>query len=405
MEANFMDLVGNILYGQSGGPSPVINASAYGVIDEARKNNKIIKNIYCCHHGVEGILKDDLIDLSNTPREQLELLPHTPGAAFGSIRFKLSKPEEYQQILKVFKKHNIRYFFYNGGNDSMDTCNKISKFLQKEGYDCRVIGIPKTIDNDLPVTDHTPGYASVAKFIANMIAEAAYDALAYKKGRVIVFEIMGRNAGWLAAASKLACLTGFGPDLIYLPEKPFSMDKFRADVLKVYSRKHKCIVIASEGIKYADQHYVAERKALDSFGHKQMGGVASMLTENFTNMGIDTRAIEFSLLQRSATHLSSKVDVEEAIGVGRSAVIIALEGKTNYMVTINRLSSNPYKSSYNYCKLSEVANIEKVVPDYMINDEGNNVTQAYIDYALPLIEGENTSIYKNGLVQLAKIKL
>lgn len=400
-----MDLVGNILYGQSGGPSPVINASAYGVIDEARKNNKIIKNIYCCHHGVEGILKDDLIDLSNTPREQLELLPHTPGAAFGSIRFKLSKPEEYQQILKVFKKHNIRYFFYNGGNDSMDTCNKISKFLQKEGYDCRVIGIPKTIDNDLPVTDHTPGYASAAKFIANMIAEAAYDALAYKKGRVIVFEIMGRNAGWLAAASKLACLTGFGPDLIYLPEKPFSMDKFRADVLKVYSRKHKCIVIASEGIKYADQHYVAERKALDSFGHKQMGGVASMLTENFTNMGIDTRAIEFSLLQRSATHLSSKVDVEEAIGVGRSAVIIALEGKTNYMVTINRLSSNPYKSSYNYCKLSEVANIEKVVPDYMINDEGNNVTQAYIDYALPLIEGENTSIYKNGLVQLAKIKL
>lgn len=405
MEAYLMELVGNILYGQSGGPSPVINASAYGVIDEARKNNKIIKNIYCCHHGVEGILKDDLIDLSNTPREQLNLLPHTPGAAFGSIRFKLSKPEEYKQILKVFKKHNIRYFFYNGGNDSMDTCNKISKFLQKEGYNCKVIGIPKTIDNDLPMTDHTPGYASAAKFIANMIAEAAYDALAYKKGRVIVFEIMGRNAGWLAAASKLSCLTGFGPDLIYLPEKPFSMDKFRADVLKVYSRKHKCIVIASEGIKYADKHYVAERKALDSFGHKQMGGVASMLTENFTNMGIDTRAIEFSLLQRSATHLSSKVDVDEAIEVGRTAVRIALEGKTDFMVTINRVSTNPYKSSFGYCKLSEVANVEKVVPDYMINDEGNNVTQAYIDYALPLIEGENTSIYKNGLVQLAKIKL
>jgi len=398
-----MELVGNMLYGQSGGPSPVINASAYGVIEEAKKHNKFIKNIYCCHYGVGGILKDDLIDLSKTSKDDIELLPHTPGAAFGSIRFKLSKQEEFEKILEIFKKYNIRYFFYNGGNDSMDTCSQISAFLSKSNYECRIIGIPKTIDNDLPMTDHTPGYGSSAKFLANMIAEAAYDALAYKKGRVIFFEIMGRNAGWLAASSKLACLTGYGPDLIYLPECPFDMEKFKKDVLKVYKQKNKCIVIVSEGIRFSDGQYVAERKTLDSFGHKQMGGVASLLSENFSKMGIDTRAIEFSLLQRSATHLSSKTDEEEAIEVGRHGVLSALEGKTNKMVTILRVSSDPYTVEYGLCDLCDVANIEKKVPAYMINEENNNVTQAYIDYALPLIKGENVSSYSNGLIKLSKI--
>lgn len=398
-----METVGNLLYGQSGGPSPVINASAYGVIKEAEKHGDKIKKIYCCHHGVEGILKDDLIDVSKISRRDIDLLPHTPGAAFGSIRFKLSKEEELFKIMEIFKKYNIRFFFYNGGNDSMDTCNKISEFLKSHNYDCKIIGIPKTIDNDLPMTDHTPGYGSSAKFIANMIAEAAYDALAYKKGRVIIFEIMGRNAGWLAASSKLACLTGYGPDLIYLPEVYFDLEKFKKDVLDVYSKRKKCIVIVSEGIKFSNGKYVAERKTLDSFGHKQMGGVASILSEEFSKEGIDTRAIEFSLLQRSASHLSSKRDVEEAIGVGQHAVLEAVKGNSNRMITIIRESTQPYKIRYGFCDLCEVANVEKKLPNYMINKEKNNVTQAYIDYVLPLIEGENVSNYSKGLVNLSKI--
>lgn len=404
-----MKLIGNLLYGQSGGPTSVINASAYGIIKEALEHSDDILDIYCCHHGIDGILNDDLIRISDEQNsDQIELLPHTPGAAFGSVRHKLKKIEEdsseYKRILEIFTKYNIRYFFYNGGNDSMDTCNKISLFLKKSGYKCRVIGVPKTIDNDLPITDHTPGFGSAAKFISTAISEIAYDASAYEKGRINIVEVMGRNAGWLAASSKLASLSGYGPDLIYLPEVAFNKEKFVEDVKKIYNRQNKCLVVVSEGIKDENGSFVAGKGSIDAFGHQQMGGVASYLVSLFSKTGIKTRAIELSLLQRAANHLSAKRDIEEAIEVGRRSVASAINGSNGKMIIIKRLSSHPYMIRYEEADLSQVANVEKTIPTDMIVPEGNNVNQKFIDYALPLIYGENNAIFKDGIIQFAKFK-
>ena len=281
-----------------------------------------------------------------TPRE-LELLKYTPSSALGSCRYKIADPDvddtDYKRILEVFKKHDVRYFFYNGGNDSMDTCNKISKYMQKVGYECRVMGVPKTIDNDLFGTDHCPGYASAAKYIATSCMEVYQDARVYDTGMICIIEIMGRHAGWLTAAAALATEYGAGPDLIYLPERDFDMDKFLADVERVYKEKGNCMVAVSEGIHYADGSFVSEAKtsATDGFGHAQLGGLAARLADVVKQKtGAKVRGIELSLLQRCAAHLASETDIEEAVMAGRAAVENAVAGITDKMVAFERGTVN-----------------------------------------------------------------
>ncbi len=403
-------LVGNLMYGQSGGPTAVINASAYGVISEARKNSEYIKEIYVMKHGIEGALNDDLIKISEKDNDNIELLKYTPGSAFGSVRHKLPDYKEddskYVRLLYMFKKYNIRYFLYNGGNDSMDTCAKIADYMNTIDYDVRIIGIPKTIDNDLPFTDHTPGFGSAAKFIANTIMEVNYDMLAYPNGKVTIVEIMGRHAGWLTASSALANLGGFGPDLIYLPEIPFSIEKFKNEVKEVYNAKKQCMVAVSEGVMNEDGVFISSSSGMkDAFGHFQLGGVASKLASTVANdLGISSRSVEFGSTQRAAAHLQSLTDVNEAIGVGEAAVQGVLNNKNDVMVIIKRISDNPYQIEYHYHGLRECANVEKKVPKSMINKEGNGVTQAFIDYALPLIQGENGNVFENGIQKFAKFK-
>ena len=278
------ELKGACIIGQSGGPTSVINASAYGVIRTALDSD-CITAVYGAEHGIKGVLADCLFDMSKEDARELELLKYTPSSALGSCRYKIADPDvddtDYKRILEVFKKHDVRYFFYNGGNDSMDTCNKISKYMQKVGYECRVMGVPKTIDNDLFGTDHCPGYASAAKYIATSCMEVYQDARVYDTGMICIIEIMGRHAGWLTAAAALATEYGAGPDLIYLPERDFDMDKFLADVERVYKEKGNCMVAVSEGIHYADGSFVSEAKTsvTDGFGHAQLGGLAARLAD------------------------------------------------------------------------------------------------------------------------------
>jgi len=403
-------LVGNLMYGQSGGPTAVINSSAYGVIKEAKNQNEYIKDVYIMKHGIEGALNDEFFKISDEDEENIELLKYTPGSAFGSVRHKLPDFREddskYVRLLYIFRKYNIRYFLYNGGNDSMDTCSKIAEYLDTIDYDVRIIGIPKTIDNDLPFTDHTPGFGSAAKFIANTIMEVHYDMLAYPSGKVTIVEIMGRHAGWLTASSALANISGFGPDLIYLPEVPFSIEKFKKDVKEIYSKKKQCLVAVSEGIMNEDGLFISSSSGLkDAFGHFQLGGVASKLAQTVSNdLGISSRSVEFGSTQRAAAHLQSLTDVEEAIEVGREAVKGVIAGKNKMMVVMRRLNQEDYKIEYGFHDLKDCANVEKKIPSSMINKDGNGVTKAFIDYALPLIQGENKNIYKLGVQQFAKFK-
>ncbi len=403
-------LKGNILYGQSGGPSSAINASCLGVILEGKKHPESIEKIYMMHHGILGAINDDLIDVTNYDEKELNKLKHTSGAFFGNVRYKLQdvkdSEKDYKKILQNLKKYNIRYFFYNGGNDSMDTCNKISNYLKSVNYECKVIGIPKTIDNDLPHTDHTPGYGSSAKFIANAMIDIDLDNASYPLGRVIVVEIMGRHAGWLAASSSLANLVGYGPDLIYVPEVAFDMDKFYEDVSKVYSKKKRCLVAVSEGIVDKDHNFIFQvGKKVDAFGHFRLGGVCQVLSQNVKDtLELPSLPVEFSFLQRAAGRIASKTDILEGIEVGKKAVEQALNGLTDVMITIQRESSNPYLVSYSTVHLSEVANIEKKLPLSMINKEGNNITSEFVDYALPLIQGELTDSFKNGLLDIPHFK-
>ena len=404
-------LKGACIIGQSGGPTSVINASAYGVIRTALDNEAITK-VYGAENGIKGVLNDRLIDMSQEDAAELENLLYTPSSALGSCRYKIADPDvddtDYKRILEIFKKYDVRYFFYNGGNDSMDTCNKISKYMQKVGYECRVMGVPKTIDNDLFGTDHCPGFASAAKYIATSCMEVYHDARVYDTGVICVIEIMGRHAGWLTASAGLASAMGAGPDLIYLPETDFDMDKFIAEVKQVYEKTGNCMVAVSEGIHYADGSFVseAETSATDGFGHAQLGGLAAMLTEKIKEAtGAKVRGIELSLLQRCGAHLASQTDIDESFMAGKAAVENAVAGLTDKMVGFER----SYEDGKYVCKtklfnLTDVANTEKKVPIEWINAQHNGVEQAFIDYALPLIQGETKMKKENGLPRFTKLK-
>ncbi len=404
-------LTGACIIGQSGGPTAVINASAQGVIQTALKS-ECITRVLGAAHGIKGVLEDKLYDMSQEDPAELELMKFTPSSALGSCRYKLADPDkddtDYKRILEIFKKYNVRYFFYNGGNDSMDTCNKISKYMQKVGYECRIMGVPKTIDNDLNGTDHCPGFASAAKYIATSCAEVWQDAHVYDTGMVTVIEIMGRHAGWLAGSAALASLTGCGPDLVYLPEVDFDMDKFVADVKAIYEKTGKCMVAVSEGIHFADGRFVseAETSATDGFGHAQLGGLAVKLADIIKKQtGAKVRGIELSLLQRCGSHLASKTDVEEAWRAGSAAVEAAVSDVTDKMVAFQCTRENgKYDCQISLEPLDIVANFEKKVPLEWINAAGNGVEQPFIDYVLPLIQGELDTPKENALPRFAHLK-
>ena len=407
---NTKALVGAAIIGQSGGPSAVINASAYGVIKTALEAD-CITNVYGANHGIMGVLNDRLLVMEKEDPAELERLLYTPSSALGSCRYKIADPEvddtDYKRILEIFKKYNVRYFFYNGGNDSMDTCNKISRYMAKVGYECRVFGVPKTIDNDLYGTDHCPGFASAAKYIATSIVEVSRDCHVYDKGMITIVECMGRHAGWLTAAAKLACTTGDGPDLIYLPEVDFDMDRFLADVERVYKEKNNCLVAVSEGVHYADGSFVSEAKTsgTDGFGHAQLGGLAARLAEAVkARTGAKVRGIELSLLQRCAAHCASATDITESFHSGKTAVEAAIAGETGKMVGFKCDRTNGYKCEYVLFDLDKVANFEQKVPVEWINAEGNDVTEDFIRYCAPLIQGETQLKYENGLPRFAQLK-
>ena len=404
-------LIGSCIFGQSGGPTAVINASAYGVISAALDAEEIT-TVYGAAHGIRGVLDDKLYIMDEEDPTELKLLLNTPSSELGSCRYKIADPEkddtDYKRILEIFKKYNVRYFFYNGGNDSMDTCNKISRYMESVGYECRVMGVPKTIDNDLFGTDHCPGFASAAKYIATSIMEINKDARVYDNDMITVVEIMGRHAGWLAASAALATEFGSGPDLIYLPELDFDMDKFLADVDKVYKANGKVLVAVSEGIHYADGSFVSEAKtsATDGFGHAQLGGLATMLAEIVKkHTGAKVRGIELSLLQRCGAHLASKTDIDEAFGAGQEAVKQAVAGTTGKMVAFEReYIDGKYHCKMTLIPLSSVANYEKKVPLEWINAEGNGLKHEFIDYVLPLIQGEPELPLECSLPRYARLK-
>ena len=406
------ELKGACIFGQSGGPTAVINASAYGVIKTALDSDLITK-VYGASHGIKGVLEDKLYIMDEEDPKELEYLLHTPSSELGSCRYKIADPDvddtDYKRILEIFKKYDVRYFFYNGGNDSMDTCNKISKYMQSVGYECRVMGVPKTIDNDLFGTDHCPGYGSAAKYIATSCMEINKDARVYDNGMVTIVEIMGRHAGWLTAASALATEFGSGPDLIYLPETDFNMDKFIADINRIYLKNKKVLVAVSEGIHYADGSFVSEAKtsATDGFGHAQLGGLAALLADVVKKqLDVKVRGIELSLLQRCGAHLASQTDIDEAFNAGKLAVESALNGETDKMISFDREEdeNGNYTIDYELIPLSSVANYEKKVPLEWINTTQNGLTHDFIDYALPLIQGEPNIPKENSLPRYSKLK-
>ncbi len=404
-------LEGALIIGQSGGPSAVINCSAYGVIKTGLENPHITK-VYGAFHGIKGVLNDELMIMDEEDPKELENMLHTPSSALGSCRYKIADPDvddtDYKRILEIFKKYNVRYFFYNGGNDSMDTCNKISKYMNRVGYECRVMGVPKTIDNDLAGTDHCPGFASAAKYIATSFMEVSRDSKVYDTGMVTIIECMGRHAGWLTAAAALAGLKGDGPDLIYLPERDFDMDQFIADVKRIYGQKKNCLVAVSEGVHYADGTFVSEAKTsgTDGFGHAQLGGLAARLADVVkAATGAKVRGIELSLLQRCAAHCASGTDIDESFLSGKTAVEAAVSGITDKMVgfTCTR-DEKGYHCEPTLFDLSLVANTEKKVPQEWINEAGNGINQGFIDYCLPLIQGETRMVKEDGLPRFVTLK-
>jgi ATP-dependent phosphofructokinase / diphosphate-dependent phosphofructokinase len=406
-------LKGNAVFGQSGGPTSVINASAAGVFTEALKQKNCIEKVYGAAHGIKGLLDEVLYDIAQEEPSELELLKTTPSSALGSCRYKLKNFEtddsDYKRILEVFRKYNIRYFFYNGGNDSMDTCNKISQYINHSGWECKVMGVPKTIDNDLYGTDHCPGFASAAKYIATSTMEIYHDARVYDTGMVTVLEVMGRNAGWLTAATAIAASKDQGPDLIYVPEVDFDIEKMLEDVKMIFQKNLKCIIAVSEGVKDQSGKYIPEivgSVERDAFGHAQLGGAATILA-NFIKeqIGCKVRGIEFSLLQRCAAHLASKTDVDESFLAGQMAVRFAVEkGMTDYMVGFERASSVPYRCDIKMIPLKDVANTERKIPREWINAQGNGLLRPYLDYVMPLIQGESSPPMVDGVPRFAQLK-
>jgi len=402
-------LKGACIIGQSGGPTAVINASALGAIQSALQSEQVTR-VLGAANGIEGVLKERLFDMAREDPGELELLKYTPASALGSCRYKMAAPSvddtDYRRLLEIFRKYDVRYFFYNGGNDSMDTCNKISKFMQQSGYECRVIGIPKTIDNDLHGTDHCPGFGSAAKFIATSCMEVHQDLRVYDKGRVTIVEIMGRHAGWLAGSAALATYAGAGPDLVYLPEVPFRMEEFWQDVDRIYRQNGSCMVAVSEGVQYADGRFVAESGDRDVFGHTQLGGLGAMLAESVKRQTGRKHPYEKSLFTAPSAPCERESPAgEEGYRGEKAAVEAAISGQTDKMVAFERITENGiYSCKTKLIGLGEVANVEKLVPREWINARGNGVEQPFIDYVLPLIQGETAMQKEYSLPRFAKLR-
>lgn len=400
----------NIIVGQSGGPTAAINSSLAGVI-KAGADSENIGKVYGMVNGIAGMLEGKILDLDELSRddEKLKLLQKTPASYLGSCRYKMPKDdrEVYEKVFKILKEYDIGYFFYIGGNDSMDTIDKLSQYAKEHNEDIKFVGVAKTIDNDLPEMDHTPGFGSAAKYIASTVREVALDASVYATKSVEIIEIMGRDAGWLAASSALATVGGAGPDLIYFPEKEFSIDKFYNDIEEVFKKKLHVLIAVSEGVKDADGKYVCEMIAndkKDAFGHTQLGGTGKVL-ENLVRakFGVKVRSIELNTPQRCASHILSKTDILEAFNLGYNSVSCAISGKTGVVIAIKRVSDKPYKVTYEAVDVKKVANIAKCVPDDYINESENFVTKEFFEYALPLIEGELHPDYENGLPKFLTI--
>ena len=402
----------NAFYAQSGGVTAVINASAAGVIETARRDPRHIGKVYAGRHGIIGALTEDLIDTSLESPATIKALRHTPSGAFGSARFKLKGLEqnraEYERLIEVFRAHDIGYFFYNGGNDSMDTALKVSQIGEALGYPITCVGIPKTVDNDLPLTDCCPGFGSVAKYIAVSTREAALDvaSMARTSTKVFVLEVMGRHAGWIAAAGGLAgSKAGDAPQVILFPEIAFDQAAFLAKVKHSVERNGYCVIVVSEGTHYADGRFLAEAGTRDAFGHAQLGGVGPVVANLVKEqLGYKYHWAVADYLQRAARHIASKVDVEQAYAVGKAAVQFAVAGQNAVMPAIIRKSSKPYRWTIEAVPLSAVANVEKTVPRSFITADGFGITAACRRYLEPLIAGEDYPPYKNGLPDYVRIK-
>ncbi len=408
---------GNVLVGQSGGPTAVINSSLAGVFKTAKERG--YNKVYGMRYGIQGFMDEQYVDLSDHIKNELdlELLKRTPSAFLGTCRYKLPEIHEgkeiYDRIFELLNKLDIEVFIYIGGNDSMDTIRKLSDYSLLTGAKQRFVGCPKTIDNDLAITDHTPGFGSAAKYIATSTKEIICDAMgfSYKKKNVNIVEIMGRNAGWLTGASALSRSEDCeGPDLIYLPEVPFNIQGFVAEVKKLLEKKDVVVAVVSEGIKTEEGKYVCEYASSsttkDAFGHIQMSGTATYLASVVRDeLGCKTRAVELSTLQRAAAHLASKIDVDEAFNVGGATVKAADEGSTGVMVVIDRVSDDPYQSATGVYDVHRIANDEKVVPRQWINKAGNYVTEEFLDYVRPLIQGHYAPMMVEGLPRHLNIHL
>ncbi len=401
----------NALYAQSGGVTSVINATACAVIESARKS-KNIQKVYAGKDGIVGILNEDLIDTSVENAKEIKKLMHTPGGTFGSCRHKLKdarqNKREYERLIEVFKAHDIGYFFYNGGGDSQDTSNKIAQYTKEAGFPVTCIGIPKTIDNDLPFTDNCPGFGSVAKYIATSTKEAALDVKSMSKSstKVFIFEVMGRHVGWLAASSGLAqSKDSSAPHIILLPEVPFDENKFLKKVKDSVNKEGYCVIVVSEGAKYKNGKFLADAGTVDSFGHKQLGGVAPQVAAIINKkLGYKYHWAVSDYLQRSARHISSQVDLDQAYAVGKAAVEFATSGENSIMPVIVRKKSKPYSWEIGKVELSKVANVEKKMPKNFISKDGFGITQSCKNYLRPLIQGEAKVPFEEGVIQTASLK-
>lgn len=402
----------NAFYAQSGGVTAVINASACGVIETARKHKDQIGKVYAGRNGIIGALAEDLIDTSKESAKAIAALRYTPSGAFGSCRYKMKSVEanrrEYERLIEVFKAHNIGYFFYNGGGDSADTCLKVSQLGEAMGYHLQAIHVPKTVDNDLPITDNCPGFGSVAKYIAVSTLEATFDvrSMAKTSTKVFVLEVMGRHAGWIAAAGAMASTKDQElPIVVLFPERAFNKEKFLAKVGAMVKKFGYCTVVVSEGVHDAEGKFLSDQGLKDAFGHAQLGGVAPVIA----NMVKDGLGLKFhwgvaDYMQRAARHIAAKTDVDQAYATGKAAVEFALKGHNSVMPTIDRVADKPYKWKIGMAPLAKVANVEKMMPKNFITADGFGVTEKCRDYLAPLMKGEDYPPYKDGLPQYVTLK-
>lgn len=403
----------NAFYAQSGGVTAVINATACGVIQTAAQHPEHIAKLYAGKNGILGALHEELIDVSQASPEAIEALRYTPAGAFGSCRHKLKEVDkqrdEYDRLLEVFKAHNIGYFFYNGGGDSQDTAHKISQFCESMGYPIQCIGIPKTVDNDLPFTDNCPGFGTVAKYVATSVREAAYDvsSMAASSTKVFVMEVMGRHAGWIAASTALAAtFPGDAPHIILFPEIPLDQKAFLDRVKKTVEYRGYCVIVVSEGIQNGAGQFISETGTKDAFGHSQLGGAAPVIAQLIKQeLGYKYHWAVPDYLQRASRHLGSKVDVEQAYALGKAAVEFAVAGKNAVLPIIVRESDSPYRWRIEEAPLEKVANIEKKLPREYISEDGFGITDACKRYLLPLIQGEDYPPYKDGLPDYQRFEL